>query len=131
MKSQINQFGKSIYSLGKTLIIAAAFMALGQASASTFRNSDHPQDSFKSDSLAGQKQFSPVEDQAVFNPSLVFTVVNEKSFEQIIAEDKQITESNPTNDGSLLFIEKHVEDIINDNNKIMKHWKWNLFVRCI
>lgn len=91
-----------------------ALVALSQVNATTVKSADHEQgESFQTDSLVTeQKHFAPVEDQAVLNPSAIFVVTNKRSIEEVIAEDRRITENNLTDDGELLFIEQSEEEII-------------------
>jgi hypothetical protein len=91
-----------------------ALIALSQVNATTVKSADHEQgESFQTDSLfTAQKHFAPVEDQAVLNPSAVFVTTNQRSIEDVIAEDRRIIENNLTGDGELLFIEQSAEEII-------------------
>ncbi len=96
------------------LTFGIALIALSHVNATTVKSTDHEQgESFQTDSLVTeQKHFAPVEDQAVLNPSAVFVTTNQRSIEEVIAEDRRITENNLTGDGELLFIEQSAEEII-------------------
>jgi hypothetical protein len=106
----------------KTLItLGIALVALSQAGASTFKSTDNDQGDSKGDSLVTeQRHFAPVADQVIMNPSVVFAVNNQKTMDEVIAENNKITESNIENDGSLLFIEKSIEQIILDDSRIIE-----------
>jgi len=66
---------------------------------------------------ADKGKFSPVEDKTVLNPETVVTVNNERTIEEIIAENNKIIESTIVNDGILFFMERPTEEIITEDNK--------------
>jgi|GEM_PF-7134155 len=79
---------------------------------------------FESD-LAGKTaailpgKFSPVEDKTVLNPEAVVGATLNKSIEEVIAEDKKITEGAITDEGYLFFKETAAEEIIAQDNQII------------
>lgn len=97
-----------------------ALLALSQVNATTVKSTEHEQgESLQTDSLVTeQKNFAPVEDQTVLNPSAVFVVTNQRSIEEVIAEDRRITENKLTGDGELLFIEQSSEEIMATDRNI-------------
>jgi len=105
----------------KLITLGIALVALSQAGASTFKSTDNNQgEVFNGDSLVTElKHFAPVTDHTIMNPSVLFAVSNQRTMEEVIAENKMITESKVESDGSLLFIEKSIEQIILDDSKII------------
>jgi hypothetical protein len=64
-------------------------------------------------------KFSPVEDKSVLNPEAVVGSTFGKSIEEVIAEDKKITESAIADEGYLFFKETATEEIIVQDNQII------------
>jgi len=79
---------------------------------------DQYQKSLLAEIAIGNKK-TPVEDAAIVNPETVIASSTQKSVEEIIAEDRKITESSITNDGILYFSEKTTEEIIAADNQII------------
>ncbi|WP_298221059.1 hypothetical protein [Flavobacterium sp.] len=67
-----------------------------------------------------KRNFAPVEDQAILNPAAVIGTTYEKSIEEIIAENNQITEDQITDEGVFYFEAPSIENIIQENNKIIE-----------
>ncbi|GEP51115.1 hypothetical protein FNO01nite_17870 [Flavobacterium noncentrifugens] len=81
---------------------------------------DQYQKSLLGEIVVGNNKKAPVEDAAIVNPSTVIASSTQKTVEEIIAEDRKITESNITNDGILYFSEKTTEEIIAADNQIIE-----------
>jgi hypothetical protein len=64
-------------------------------------------------------KFSPVEDKSVLNPEAVVGTTFGKSMEDVIAEDKKITECIIADEGYLFFKETATEEIIAQDNQII------------
>ncbi|MFT3796422.1 hypothetical protein [Flavobacterium sp.] len=65
-------------------------------------------------------KFSPVEDKTILNPETVIVLPAEKPIEEVIAQDKKITESIITDEGYIFFyFEIPTEEIIVQDNKII------------
>ena len=69
--------------------------------------------------VPGNKKVAPVDDAIILNPESVIVMAKQKSMEEIIAEDRKITESKIANDGILYFSEKSTEEIIAADNQII------------
>lgn len=66
-------------------------------------------------------KFSPVEDKTVLNPESVITLKADRPIEEVIAEDKKITEGVITEEGYIFFyFEIPAEDVITQDNKIIE-----------
>ena len=76
-------------------------------------------DFFSGDNPLENRNFAPVEDEVILNPDAVM-YSSEKSIEEIIAENNQITESKITDEGVRYFTEKPIETIIQENNRIIE-----------
>ena len=81
---------------------------------------DQYQKSLSAEIVLGNNKKAPVEDAAIVNPSTVIPASTQQTVEEIIAEDRKITESNITNDGILYFSEKSNEEIIAADNQIIE-----------
>lgn len=68
---------------------------------------------------AKQKVSVPTEDNTIVNPATLIKGSSTKTIEEIIAEDKKITESTVKTDGSLFFTERTNEEIIVADNQII------------
>ena len=66
------------------------------------------------------KKMAPVEDAGILNPETVMVSSSQKSLEDMIAEDRKITESKIINDGVLYFSERTTEEIISADNQIIE-----------
>ncbi len=64
-------------------------------------------------------KFAPVADTAVLNPESVVAAAN-KALEDVIAEDKRITESVLKDEGYLFFQQMTAEDIISSDQQIIE-----------
>jgi hypothetical protein len=116
---QNNHHNQIIIIMKKLITFGIALVALGQVNAATVKSTNEQGESFQSDSLVTeQKHLAPVEDQAVLNPSVVFSLTSQRSMEDVIAEDRRITENSLTVDGELLYIEKSAEEIIATDKKV-------------
>lgn len=103
----------------KLITFGIALIAFSQMNANNLKNLNEQGESNNSDSLVTtQKNMAPVEDCAVSVPSIAFNF-NPRSIEEVIAEDRQITENILTDDGALLYIEKSAEEIIATDKKII------------
>lgn len=66
------------------------------------------------------KVFSPIEEEAIFNPDMVLHTDSQKSIEEIIAENNTIIESSISNEISFLYLEKSPEEIVAEDNQIIQ-----------
>ena len=69
--------------------------------------------------VPGNKKMAPVDDTTIINPESVIVMPTQKSVEDVIAEDRKITESKIVNDGMLYFSERSTEEIIAADNQII------------
>jgi hypothetical protein len=94
--------------------VDANFVTVAAFKAQQFENS-------LSDKTASEThgKFSPVEDKTVLNPETVVGTANARAMEEVIAEDKKITESSITDEGYLFFKETATEEIITQDNQII------------
>lgn len=76
-------------------------------------------DFFKENNPLAKRNAAPVEDKTILNPATVM-VNTEKSIEEIIAENNQITESKITDEGVRFFAEQPIETIIEQDNQIIE-----------
>lgn len=70
--------------------------------------------------IFNQKKFGPDEDTAIFDPRKVISLILEKPIEEIIAENNKIIESSFSNEVVYLYSEKPIEDVIAENNQIIE-----------
>jgi len=118
---------KSIIYLGIALVAvfqnsnAATTLVSGINSDLSFVTSvkaDQYQKSLLAEITKERKNSAPVEEAAILNPETVLVIGNQKSVEDIIAEDRKITESQIIYDGALYFSEKTTEEIIIADHQI-------------
>ena len=64
-------------------------------------------------------KFSPVEDKAVLNPETAVGATLNRTIEEVIAEDKKITEGTVNDEGYLFFKQTATEEIIVQDNQII------------
>ena len=136
MRSTIQKFQKNNYSLvsKKSIIyLGLAFVTLFNAQAETTQvngldtnitiaaavKAEQYQKSLIEAPAVEYKNQAPVEDKTIVNPATLITAATTKSIEEIIAEDKKITESTITNEGTLFFTERSNEEIIAADNQII------------
>ncbi|HLF52987.1 hypothetical protein [Flavobacterium sp.] len=70
--------------------------------------------------IFNQKKFGPDEDTVIFDPLKVIALNLEKPIEEIIAENNKIIESSFSNEVVYLYSEKPIEDVIAENNQIIE-----------
>jgi hypothetical protein len=117
---------KSIIILGIAMAVftstkaASTFKSDNRMTATTTVIENEQGDMFAGEGTVSEKRAqAPIADQAIVNPEIIMGA-NQKTMEEVIAENNKITESTIVNDGSLIYIEKSIEDIIVDDNKIIE-----------
>ncbi|MET0759916.1 MAG: hypothetical protein ABWZ56_05820 [Flavobacterium sp.] len=68
-----------------------------------------------------QKKFGPDDETTVFDPRKVISLNLEKPIEEIIAENNKIIESNISNEVVYLYSEKSIEEVVAENNQIIEN----------
>ena len=64
-------------------------------------------------------KLTPIDNSTIVNPESLITQSYERPIEEVIAENKQITETNIVNDSYTIFIETPIEQIIAADHQII------------